>query len=71
MFNKYRKQFDTKKGHTYNSITEHSHEGEIKPLGYVVRKFMLERVFKMEAQKRVKGNNPFDYIYVEQNGKKI
>lgn len=40
---------------------KHSGEGEIKPFGYEIKKFIRERVFKMEARKRVKGKEPFDY----------
>lgn len=39
----------------------HGPEGEIKPFGYKIRKYIYERVFKMEAQKRMKGKEPFDF----------
>lgn len=51
--------FDNITKYIYN--TRHSGTGEIKPFGYGIRKFILQRVFKMEAQKRVKGREPFDY----------
>lgn len=40
---------------------KHRRDAEIKPFGYGLRKFFYERVLKMEAQKRMKGREPFDF----------
>jgi len=45
----------------YISNVTHSSEGEIKPFGYRIRKYINERILHMGAQKRMKGKEPFNF----------
>ncbi|GAG70693.1 unnamed protein product, partial [marine sediment metagenome] len=53
-------QFDNNNEPVHNN-TRNDLTGEVKPFGYRIRRLILKKVFKMEAQKRMKGKDPFDF----------